>query len=525
MGVTTTRRPALGWALLATLASGFLYSQAFPTTAVRPLAWVALVPFLLVVRRAGARRAVGLGWVLMLALAYGVNDWFPRAVSRYYEQPASIGFAFFLGVTTFTAAPASMAFAWVYQRMARHPSLWLPWIAAAAWVAGELARTRLLGDPWVLFGYSQIGTDRLVQIADLTGVYGISFVLVAVNAAVAEVIDAAWQRPAAVPPMLASVAGTVVLVAAALLYGTQRLADLDAGGTATPHRVLLVQGDVDREAQWRSDQHGANLQRYLDLTRRALENGAAEASDGLLVVWPENAVTFFLDDEAEYRTAIGAMLEPHGATLVAGGPRSAQHDPAVYHNTAFLLTPDGRIEGWYDKLALLPFAEYFPMSWLDFMRRRFAQVREFTPGEPSPPLRTTAGHAGVIICNEALFAAPARHQVRAGAELLLTLANDSWVGETKYAAQAFDMAVLRAVEQRRYLLRASTSGPSAIVEPTGRIQARSGAATAATIAGAVAPRTGLTVYARVGDLFATVCAAGIVWRLAADSNGRSRIGA
>jgi len=133
-------------------------------------------------------------------------------------------------------------------------------------------------------------------------------------------------------------------------------------------------------------------------------------------------------------------------------------------------------------------------------------VREFSPGAPGPPLPTVAGRAGVLICNEAMFPQPAAARVAAGADYLVSPANDSWLGDAKFSEQAFDMAILRAVEQRRYLVRTSTAGPSAIIDPFGRVVVRSAPFTRTWISGGVRRATTRTVYHRVGDLFGTLCA-------------------
>src|SRR5206468_11558250 len=169
------------------------------------------------------------------------------------------------------------------------------------------------------------------------------------------------------------------------------------------------------------------------------------------------------------------------------------------------LSPDGTIVARYDKQRLLPFAEYFPLEGPALLRRRFARVREFTPGAATPSLPTAAGTAGVMICNEAMFAQTSAARVRAGASYLVNLANDTWVGDPKFAAIVFDTVALRAVEQRRYLVRASTSGPSGIVDPLGRVTAVTRPDTRAVLTGMVVPAASRTVYCEVGDLFAALC--------------------
>lgn len=486
--------------MLSTLGSAVVYGLCFPPTAFRPLAWIAQVPFLLAIRRGSAGRALALGWVFTVAVAYTVGDWFPRAVANYYAQPQIVGVAFFFGVSSIMAAPYVMAFAMVYRQLGRRPGPFVPLLTAAAWVAAEFGRIRILtGNPWAVFGYSQAGVMPLVQIAEVTGVYGVSFLLVAVNAAVAEIWLSNGRgrrgRRAAFHGLLA--AGTAAIAAA--LYGLLRLdAAAMAGDSTTRSQVAIVQGNLDLGSQWHSSFYGRNLDVYLRLTRAALAETAPQ-----LIFWPESAMTFFLDQEPAYRSAIGTVLSSGGAQLLAGGPR--QGEAATYYNSSFLLSPRGDILGRYDKQQLLPFAEYFPFRRLDFLRRRFERVREFSPGGPSDALPTLAGRAGVLICNEAMFPQPAAARVAMGAEYLVNPANDSWLGDRKFSEQVFDIVSFRAVEQRRYLVRSSTSGPSAVVDPFGRVLARTKPFTRGWIAAQIRPGSARTVYHRVGDTFAVLC--------------------
>jgi apolipoprotein N-acyltransferase len=485
--------------LAAVIGSAVAYGLCFPPQPWRGLAWVALVPLLVVLRMGTWRRAVLLAWLWTAALACTVNDWFPRAVSGYFGQPAAVGIALFLGVTTFTGGLQYMAFAVVYRRLTRLRSAAVPLLVAAAWVSADLMRLLLFGgDPWALLGYSQVGVLPLIQVADVTGVHGVTFVLVAVNAALAEIWCAA-RDPRRRRPALGGVAIAGLLVVAVLGYGAERLRSLP-GAAGRPISVGVVQGNVDIGSQWRRDSYGRNLEAYLRLSVELLRDGNPR-----LLVWPESAMTFFLADEPAYRRSIASVLQPFGAQLIAGGPYQSGGDEPRYFNAAFLLLPDGDIRGRSDKRQLLPFAEYFPFGRVDVLRRNFGRVREFTPGEDVRLLDTVAGPAGIMICNEGFFPELAAAQVRAGATVLVNLANDSWLGAPKFSEPALDMVTLRAVEQRRWLIRASTSGPSALVDPSGRVTARSAMFAPATLAGAVEPRTTLTLYGRIGDAFAWAC--------------------
>jgi len=495
--------------LAATLASAALYGLAFPPTALRGLAWVALVPFLVSIRRARGPATMGLAWLWTVAAAYAVGDWFARSVSTYYQQPVAIGIGFFAGVSSVMAAPYFVAFAIGYRALARRrgPTT-LPLLAAATWVTCELARTNLLtGNPWALLGYSQARIGTVVQIADVTGIYGVSFVLVAVNTVLAEAWLAVRSKAHSLRPALMGLAGAGAAAAMVLTYGSWQLRQAPSAGTPADGikavGVAIIQGNLDLGSQWRQEFYGRNLEAYMRLTQAALDAGEPR-----VVFWPESAMTFFLDEEPLYRAAIARVLQPHDAHLVAGAPRVVgSRDVPTYYNTAFLLAPDGSILGWYDKQRLLPFAEYFPLRSIALLRRRFARVREFAPGVSTSLLPTPAGLAGIVICNEAVFPDIPAARVRDGAGYLVNLANDTWVSDRAFSEQLFDIVSLRAVEQRRYLVRASTSGFSAIVDPWGRPQVVSEPFTQAWITGTVRGGDTLTFYCRAGDLFAGACVA------------------
>jgi apolipoprotein N-acyltransferase len=452
------------------------------------------VPLLLALRGRRALPALALGWLWTIAAAYAVGDWFIPAVARYYEQPVAVAIGLFLAITSAMAAPYYMTFTAVYGRI-RGFGAATPLVVAAAWVASELGRHVIAGNPWALFGYSQMALPHMIQIADLAGVYGITFVLVAVNAAIAELIDRG-SRPDA-RRGLAIAAGCA---AGVIAYGDYRIrTTVPAPPEAEPIPVALIQGNLDLGSQWREDLYGANLDTYLGLTAQALA-----ATPVKMVFWPEAALTFFLETEPTYRQAIARVLRPTGAQLVVGGPRVTGATTHTYFNSIFLLGADGELLATYDKQRLVPFAERFPFGSIALLRRHFARVREFSAGETSAPLPTAVGPAGVTICNEAMFPEIAAARVHAGATFLVDPANDTWL-TPRFSAQQFDIVRLRTVEQRRWLVRASTSGPSAIVDPLGNVPVRTQFLTRAAIAGTIYPSRAVTPYGRGGDVFAWTC--------------------
>jgi len=493
-------------AIALTLVSAGAYGLAFPPAGLHLLAWVALVPFLLALRGAGVRRALGLGALWGIAAAYAVGTWMPVAVTRYYQQPVPVGIAAFVVCAVVTVVPYSVTFALLCRRIAGRPGRAAltvePVLVAAAWTASELLRARSpAGNPWALLGYAQLPAASVVQIADLGGVFAVGFTVATVNAALASLLAAGRSATDAWPGALRGSAVAAGVVTFTLVYGGLRLHRGGDDAGATP--IAVVQGDLDLGSQWQPELYGANLDAYLRLTDDALQDRRAR-----LVVWPENALSFFLEDEPAYRAAIARVLAAHDAELLTGGPRTfrASDGDARYLNAAFVLDRSGAILAAYEKRHLVPFAEHFPLPALDVLRRRFGRVREFTPGERQAPLPTVAGAAGILICNEAFYGEVAAERVRDGASLLVNLTNDGWVGEPSYAAIAFAMSRLRAVETRRWLVRSSTSGPSAVIDPYGRVTAEAPLERQEVIASGVTARDGTTPYVAGGDAFGIACA-------------------
>jgi apolipoprotein N-acyltransferase len=497
----------------ATALSALLYGLAFPPLEWRAVAFVALAPFLVAVRRLGRRDALFCAFLWAELASLFVARALPDAVETYFLQPRWLAWAFAIGVWGLTGSVYYVGFAAALRGAAALPAPLQPLLAAAAWVAFELARGRLLGElgwfvsnPWALAGYSQAGGGALVQVASVTGVYGVSFVLVAASGALAEL----WlARGAPLRTRAGIVAAGALPALAAFAFGAAALRTADASD-GPGVRVALVQADVDLGSRYRPELYGQNLDAYLDLTLDAIEQVRPA-----VVFWPEAALTFHLDEEPLFRETIARVLAAGDAQLVTGGPWGVPGEAPLYTNSVFVLDPDGRAGGRYDKQVLVPFAEFTPLGGVELVRRSFGRMRVFSHGERAAPLPTRAGRAGILVCNEAMLPELAARRVRDGAELLVNPSNDSWIAHRNWSRLAFQMALLRAIEQRRWLVRVSTSGPSAIVDPWGRVQIESEPRSRAVIAGKLRAREALSLYARAGDAFALGCAAFVGLALAA----------
>ena len=490
-----------------TLLSAALFALSFPATSWLPLAWIGLAPLLVALRAGSWRRALLLTWLWCLAAFALCGDWLVGSTAHYFHQPLPVALAVFFGVITLMALPYYAAFTVAWRLLSRRYRRALPLLAGAAWVAAELARGRLftgtpffIGNPWGLLGYSHADILPLVQVASLTGIYGVSFMLACSNAALAELAMALHAREGLREALL-GVASALAIAAGVAIHGgvVLRGAAPEPGVSTVP--VAVIQGNADVGSRWRSDAYGENLDLYLRLTDAAVRRDAPR-----IVFWPEAALTFFLEEEPLYHRAIAAGLAGADLQLVTGGPRADGQGPDAYTNSVFVVEPDGAIGGRYDKEYLVPFAEYFPVG-VDLLRRRFGRIRTFQPGTQREPVPTRAGPAGILICNETMLPEAARERVARGATYLVNPSNDSWITDPKYVEQQLDIAQLRAVEQRRWLVRASTAGPSALVDPWGRVTARTDPLLPAVLVGQIRPRSARTPYARWGDAFGQGCAA------------------
>jgi apolipoprotein N-acyltransferase len=472
---------------LAALAGGLL-AAAFPGSGDQGwLAFTALVPLLVAIQGATWGRAARLGFVAGLVFWLVTILWVAGTMVRYGGLPWSLASLILLGLVGYLALYWAAFCAVLSQCPFRSG---VPYVigAASLWVALEFLRTSLFtGFPWSLLGYSQHRTLPLIQMAAVTGVYGVSFMVLAVNAALARAL-LSWKRWSR---LLAPLATAGLLVAGAAGYGWL----WPASDAETPAmRIAVVQGNIDQGVKWDPARQDQTLTIYGQLTREAARQRPQ------LIVWPEAAVPFFLREDRR-QALVQDMARAAGAYLLVGAPDWRAGQP---RNTAFLIGPEGRMLGRYDKRHLVPFGEYVPLQRLLFFVNPLAggAIGTFAPGQEATVFSTPNGRFGVVICYEAIFPHEVREFFLGGADFLVNITNDAWFGRSAAPSQHLAMAAFRAVENRAYLIRAANTGISAIVAPDGRIVQASGLFTPAVLSGAIVPRAGESFYMRYGDLFA-----------------------
>ena len=476
-------RPVPGLIPIAGLVSGCLFALSIPRFDLYPLAWVCLVPGLVMLSRCDRPWLLGLiaGLVAGLSRIY----WQAETLQLYGNLSLIVGWCTTLALILYLALYWAVFF-WVCARWQLN-SPTFAWKAASLWVLLEWAQSWIItGIPWELLGYSQYLNLPLAQTASLAGVYGLSFLLVLLNAALAQIIlhRAAWLRLSG-PPLLC--------LGLALGWGFYRLHLLDSEYPSHPLKVGLVQGSITQDIKWKGDQLAMTTQRYVEL--------ASTLEDSLdLIIFPETCLPFyFLDPRyTQYREPIAALASQLNTPLLLG---SLDNEEGNIYNRAFLLDPQGRVQGYADKVHLVPFGEYLPLPWLfQYLEGLTAESGVFSPGVSRQVLPLGNTRLGVFICYESIFPAISRDLARLGAEVLINLTNDAWFGHSAAPYQHFSMCVLRAIETGRPVVRVANTGISGLIAPSGRILAATALFEPLALRLEVAPRTEDTFYVRWGDL-------------------------
>lgn len=502
--------------ILLAVATGVLLPFCFPRFDVGLLAWVALIPLHIALDGLRRSQAFWLGWLSGMIGFTGIMAWVVTAMHTYGKVPLLVSYAILLLLTAYLGlfvAVYSAGMVWFRMLVPRYGLFAAPCL----WVALELVRTYLLsGLPWSLLGYSQYRQLDLIQIADHLGVYGVSFLIVLTNVALAELY--LWLmplfrgfRPARLPWELVST--SAILIGLSWAYSTSLIVGEGIHPPKTTLRVGVVQPNIDQAVKWDQSFREETLRRYDRLTARF-----GQGTD--LVIWPEAATPFVYEREPIYQLQLIALAHRASAPLLFGSPAvryDAERRPYLL-NSAYLLSPEGQLLGRYDKQHLVPFGEYIPLksSVLFFLDKLVEGIGDFQAG-PGPTIlsfqpRPSGGESasrpvkfGAVICYEVIFPDLVRRMAGGGAEFLVTITNDAWFGDSSAPSQHFSMVVFRSVENHLAFARAANTGISGFIDPFGRIIEASPIFTEAALQAVIPVRQPYTFYSRYGDVFAYGC--------------------
>jgi apolipoprotein N-acyltransferase len=402
-----------------------------------------------------------------------------------------------------------------------------------AWVAVELARARITGLPWDPLGNAQVDNPLLTRLAPITGVYGLSFLIAAVNAlwlVRIRIRERRFTRPAL------SVVGIIIIVL--YIAGLRRIANPKA--SPTPATATLVQENLEVGAANTGPQ--PSTQQFLDsfsylsrypspkfllgipelagtpsvfLIRDQPPPQGADPNGPIptpadLIVWPESPAPFE-DIDPQFRAAMSVLARTAQAPVIVGNtgfePNTTSKSGYTLYNRASFITPDGAFTGHYDKMHLVPFGEYVPYKQIFFFAKSLLnEVGLFEPGSQRTVFKTGGHTYGTFICYESIFGDEVRHLTQEGADALINISNDGWYGDTSAAWQHLNMVRMRAIENHRWILRATNTGVTAAIDPYGRVTAAAPRHQRTSIRVHFGYEHDLTFYAHHGDLFAYACA-------------------
>lgn len=512
--------------LVLSLLTALLLVLSFPDFDLSWLAWFALVPlFVAVVQSASGIKGFLLGWFAGTIFFFGSCWWLTYSMIHYGGFPVAVAYLFLLPITLIVGLFSGLAMLLLGRAAARWGSSAAVLLAAPLWIAFEWLRFTTTGQLWNALGYSQAFHPFLIQAASWGGVYAVGFLLAAVNAAIACLIVNGKSRLRGSLKIFAAIIASVALIIWFSGFADDNLGSVYTIPSTGETRavVIAVQPNVSINFR-RSPSETARLtQMHFDVSRRALQqweqaamtqaansarfetereaNIEAVRNIPRLVVFPESPMNFQYARSAAFREMIGGFARENRTAVLFNSLEPAGSSGA--YNAAVLVDAQGFYTAQYDKIRLLPFGEYVPLpKWLPGSSSIGAVVGEFTPGKIFTLLPVGDLRAGAFICYESAFPEIAREMTRSGAQMLINISNDAYLGATPVMRQHLANAVFRAVENRREVLRVTNTGISARINSRGRIldetQSFQPAVKTWTITGSSDDKT---FYTRYGDLF------------------------
>ncbi len=491
---------------VAAVISGLLLTGSLPDAGIHLLAWVALLPLLAAIRDQSPGDAMRLGFITGFIHFITLMYWLAATMQTYGGLPMFAALLLLVALTLFLALYPAL-FAWIVIAAGRRPG-YLMLLVPASWVTVEYLRGYLFsGLPWEFLGYSQHRLLPLIQVADLTGVYGLSFLIGLVNAALfllhLALTGKNWQGTRLDVKTAAAWLGcALAVVGLAGGYGLHRIRQIDTNyAQATALKTAVVQGNIEQALKWDTAYQIQTIQKYVALSQQL------KSADPALVVWPETATPFyFLHDKVLSQMVLDGIAGTRAAYLIGSPSFNTTPAGTELYNSAFLIDRNSQPLGRYDKVHLVPYGEYVPFKkWLPFIDKLVHAVGDFKPGRIGNTLTWQDRKIGVQICYEIIFPHLARRMVKNGADFLVNITNDAWFGRSGAPYQHFSMAVFRAVENRRALIRSANTGISGFIDPVGRVLVQTGLFEDATATQTIRLLQGQSLYTRWGDVFAQAC--------------------
>ncbi len=431
--------------------SAVLLILSFPRTNCWVLAWFGFVPLLSAIKNKSRFKAFLFSYLTGVIFWLGIVYWLVH-----------VTFAGMIVLVLYLALYFGF-FGFIFSAINYQLSTINLFFIPSAWVLLEYLRSHLLtGFPWALLGYSQYLNLPVIQIADITGAWGVSFLVMMVNVAIYSFI----VHSSSFIVRIKRYSAVILCIAIVLFYGHYRLNHQPSTINHQPFKISVVQGNILQELKWDKSSRDFIMERYLSLSSEALKDKAD------LVIWPEAALPVVLEEEPSYYERLKDFVKESKMPMLLGAVNLRR---SLYYNSALLISGQGRLIGQYDKLHLVPFGEYIPLrhtfSFLETIVPigDFSRGKEYTVFQIPNPKSQIPNKFSVLICFEDLFPDLSREFVKRGAGFLVNITNDAWFKKTSSPYQHLSASVFRAVENRVFLIRAANTGVSGFIAPTGEI--------------------------------------------------------
>jgi len=383
-------------------------------------------------------------------------------------------------------------------------SFWLYLLVVpACWVGLDWIRSWFIsGFPWMDLGYGFWSIPAFLQVADLFGHYGYTFLIVFINGVVLTFFIPRFsglQRANGVVFVL-------IIIAAGALYSKARWLDIQRAIADAPRAFIgIAQGNIEQGMKWSPEKRALTVDTYVNLSRKLVETSAPA-----LIVWPETALPFYPPGDGLLSPVL-SFVQRSKTPVLTGAPwyEVIDWDTRLVHyfNSALLLSEAGELGGMYYKSHLVPYGEYVPFKkYMPFIAPLVEAAGDFTPGRIEKPIIIGKIKAGVLICYESIFETIGRAWVKKDANVLINLTNDAWYGKSSAPYQSWAMTIFRSVETRRGLVRSANTGISGVVDPLGRIMTKSALFESWTGAAEIPLLEEQSLFVRGGFLFGPLCA-------------------
>jgi apolipoprotein N-acyltransferase len=484
------------------IASAVLLILAFPDFEFWILAWFGLVPLIWAIdrERESAFGSFVVGWLWGFAFFTGTCWWLTFAPITYAGFPWALAYFLLLCLTAVVGIFSGL-FAVIFSRLLRREGNLAFLYAPVIWVATEFLRYWLTGNNWNAIGYSQAFADIFLWAGSMGGVLAVSFIIVSLNSLLVLAIRILRETGAS-PVRYVLLGGVVLLPALMIVVADSIEVDPPKGGvTGGSARVVAIQPNVPMSGLTLDRWH-ALRRRHVELAESALNSVDARNPQATTVIFPESPMNFMYNDDEEFRDFVHGFAERHDVQVLFN---SAEPDTLndKYFNSAVLVSADGKEVGQYDKIYLVPFGESVPAPLQSIVP---AFVGSFSYGKEYDLLPLGEAKAGVMICFESHFGELSREYVRNGADVIIEMTNDGYLGPTPVLRQHLANAVFRAVETNRPVLRVTNVGITSYINERGEVLDASQSYTEATRVWNVGRSDGSqTLFVRFGDWFAWLC--------------------